>query len=182
VPAATHQALCTLEPLKRGRSAARENPKVGPVPPRLLAAMRPHLSRPVGALVQLLTGAPPGELLGLRPVDVEIDAGTGVWTFRPATHKLAYREHERVVYFGPRAQEILRPFLLDRPTTAYCFRRAASLFSRTRTQPGRWRLPQPYSRQGPPAPRCEGAAQHGRARPIALPRDGDLLLVRCLTN
>ena len=31
VPASVHQSLCTLEPLKRGRSAARETEKVGPV-------------------------------------------------------------------------------------------------------------------------------------------------------
>lgn len=122
-PASVHQSLCTLEPLKRGRCAAREGAKVQPVPQELLDAARPHLSRPIRALVelQLLTGARPGELLGLRPTDIEIDGRSGVWTFRPETHKNAYREHERVIYFGPRAQEVLRPFLFDRATTAYCF-------------------------------------------------------------
>ncbi len=123
VPASIHQALCTLEPLKRGRCAAREGGKVLPVPERLLDAVRPHLSRPVRAVVelQLLTGARPGELLGLRPADIEINERTGVWTFRPEVHKNAFREHERVIYFGPRAQDVVRPFLLDRSVTAYCF-------------------------------------------------------------
>jgi len=67
IPVSVYQSLRTLEPLKRGRSAAKENEKVGPVPQHLLDAVLPHLSRPVRALVelQLLTGARPGELLGL---------------------------------------------------------------------------------------------------------------------
>jgi site-specific recombinase XerD len=58
-------------------------------------------------------------LVGLRPIDIEMDAHSGVWTYRPEVHKNAYREKERVVYFGPRAQEVLRPFLSDRPTHVY---------------------------------------------------------------
>ena len=136
VPASVHQALCTVEPLRRGRSAARETGRVGPVPQHLLDGARPYLSRPVRALVelQLLTGARPGELLGLRPIDIEMDEGTGIWTYRPEIHKNAYREKERVIHFGPRAQEVLRPFLTNRSTNAYLFspaeadaeRRAAS--------------------------------------------------------
>ncbi len=123
VPASVHQSLCTLEPLKRGRSAARETEKVGPVPPHLLDGIRPHLSRPVRAIVelQLLTGARPGELLGLRPCDIEMDEQTGIWTYRPDKHKNAFREKERILYFGPQAQAAIRPFLTDRPTNAYLF-------------------------------------------------------------
>lgn len=123
VPASVHQALCTLEALKRGRCAAREGGKVLPVPEFFLDAVRPHLSRPVRAVVelQLLTGARPGELLCLRPADIEINERTGVWTYKPEVHKNAYRERERVIYIGPRAQDIVRPFLLDRPVNAYCF-------------------------------------------------------------
>lgn len=123
VPATVHQALCTLEPLKRGRSAARDNPKVGPVSEVVLNAVLPLLSRPVRALVdlQLLTGARPGELVELRPCDVEMDDKSGVWTYRPRRHKNLHRERERVIYFGPRAQEVLRPFLRERATTAYVF-------------------------------------------------------------
>jgi len=57
------------------------------------------------------------EIVALRPCD--IDMSGPVWAFRPAEHKTAYRGHERVVHFGPRAQQILRPFVADRPTTAY---------------------------------------------------------------
>src|SRR5690606_36157640 len=113
VPATVHQALCTLEPLRRGRTAARENPKVGPVPAHLLEATRPWLSPPVRALVelQLLCGARPGELLGMRPCDLQMDTRSGIWIYHPQTHKNAFREQERVLYFGPRAQALIAPFL-----------------------------------------------------------------------
>lgn len=42
VPVSIHQSLCTLEPLRRGRSGARENPKVGPVPEHLLPETAPR--------------------------------------------------------------------------------------------------------------------------------------------
>ena len=118
-----HQALCTLEPLKRGRSAAREYPKIGPASQALLDAVLPKLSRPVGAIVdlQLLTGARAGELLQLRRCDIEIDDKTGVWAFRPDKHKTMHREHERVIYFGPRAQRTLLKFMGDRSPMAYLF-------------------------------------------------------------
>lgn len=73
VPPAVHAALKTVEALKRGRCAAREGKRVAPVPADILDTVRPFLSRPVRALVdlQLLTGARPGELLALRAVDLD---------------------------------------------------------------------------------------------------------------
>lgn len=123
VPASVHQALCTLEPLKRGRTTARETMKVGPVPQVMLDVTLPLLSRPVKALVdlQLLTGARPGELLELRACDLEIDHKTGIWTFSPEQHKNAYRNYDRVIYFGPRAQAVISPFMGGHPTTSYLF-------------------------------------------------------------
>ena len=118
-----HQALRTLEPLKRGRSEARENPKIGPAPQDLVDAVLPNLNRPVGALVelQLLTGARAGELLQLRRCDIEVGDETGIWTFRPDKHKNLHREQDRVIYFGPRAQGILLKFMGDRPPMAFLF-------------------------------------------------------------
>lgn len=123
VPPAIYQTLCALEPLRRGRSAARETTRVEPVPDLLLNATCRYLSQPVRALVdlQLLTGARPGELLQLRPSDIEIDQKSKIWSYEPERHKNSFREQSRVIYFGPRAQEILRPFLHDRPRVAYMF-------------------------------------------------------------
>ncbi len=122
-PVSVYEALRTLEPLRRGKCDARETAKVTPVPDEMLEAVRPLLTRPVRALVelQLLTGARPGELIGLRPCDIEIDPAEPVWTYRPEEHKSAHRERERVIYFGPKAQEILHDFLRDRPTDAFLF-------------------------------------------------------------
>jgi len=122
VSATIHQALSTLEPLKRGRSGARETEKIGPAPQHVIDEVRPLLHPTLRALVdlQLLTGARPGELLLLRPCDVAMDETAGVWSIRPLNHKNAYRDKERVIYLGPRAQETLRPFL-SRSTTTYCF-------------------------------------------------------------
>jgi hypothetical protein len=62
VSVTVYQSLATTEPLRRGRTVARESERVGPVPEELLNAVRPLLSGPVRALVelQLLTGARAG--------------------------------------------------------------------------------------------------------------------------
>lgn len=123
IAASVHQSLCTLEPLRRGRCGAHDNPKVGPVPEHLLDGARQYLSRPVRAVVelQLLTGARPGELLGLRPIDIEMDGDSDVWIARPDSHKNAHREKDRVIYMGPKARGIIGPFLTNRSTDAFLF-------------------------------------------------------------
>lgn len=123
VPASVYQTLATVEPLKAGRGAAAERPRVTPASTEMVDAVLPFLNRQVGALVQLqlLTGARAGELVGLRPCDVEIDDKTDVWTFRPQSHKTSHRGIERVIYLGPRAQEILKPFMADRELTVPLF-------------------------------------------------------------
>jgi integrase len=137
-----HQALCTVEPLKRGRSEARENPKVLPARQELIDAVLPRLNRQVGAMVQLqlLSGARSGELVQIRRCDIEIDDDSGIWTYRPDKHKNVHREMERVIYFGPRAQAILLKFFGKRPAQAYLFspkeaekERRAELGKRRRT-------------------------------------------------
>jgi integrase len=116
LPSAVYEALTTVEPLNRGRAKARETEKVGPVPQHLLDGVRPHLNRQVRALVelQLPTGASPGKLLVMRAIDIEMPNGDAAWIHRPAQHKNAFRELDRTIYLGPRAQRIIRPFLADR--------------------------------------------------------------------
>lgn len=121
VDPAVLEALRAIPGLKRGRTVARESEPVRPVPDEWVAAIRPHVSRQVWALVQLqlLTAARPSELLRLRPRDLE--RTTGVWLYRPERHKNAHRGHDRVIYIGPRAQEILDSFLQDRDSNAIIF-------------------------------------------------------------
>ena len=54
----------------------------------------------------------------MRPAD--IDRAGEVWLYRPPEHKGAWRGHSRTIYLGPKAQALLRPFLLRSPD-AYCF-------------------------------------------------------------
>jgi integrase len=68
--------------------------------------------------LQRLTGCRPGEVCILRPADVDTTGET--WLFRPFRHKTAHRGKERVIPLGPKAQDVLRPYLL-RPADAYCF-------------------------------------------------------------
>jgi len=83
VASSVYQALQTVEPLKKGRSEARESEPVRPVPEELIEGVWPHVSRQVWALIrlQLLTGARAGELVELRPVDLDMQGK--VWLYRP---------------------------------------------------------------------------------------------------
>lgn len=120
LPASVWQSLSSLQGLQRGRTAAREPAPVRPVADDVVAATIPHLPRIVADMVRLqqLSGARPGEVVVLRPGD--IDRSEKIWKYAPAGHKMEHRGRERMVYFGPQAQAILRPYL-DREPTSYCF-------------------------------------------------------------
>lgn len=111
VPPSVHQGLSAVAGLRAGRSDARESEPVKPVPVEMVAQTLPHLSNQVAGMVRLhlLTGMRPGEVIALRGCD--LDTRGNVWTYRPERHKTQHHGHERVVYFGPQAQEVVRPFL-----------------------------------------------------------------------
>lgn len=115
------EALQTVESLRRGRTEARESPAVKPVAMEHVNAIQEHVSRQVWALVQLqlFTGARAGELLGIRPVD--LDKTGKVWVYRPTWHKNAHRGQDRTIYIGPKGQEVIRPFLGGRAVDAPLF-------------------------------------------------------------
>ncbi len=121
LPVETYQALKTLPPLRRGKSDARETKRVKPVPQDMIDKTLPKLSPPVAALVRvhLLTGARSGELVIMRPCD--IDRKGKVWTYQPVDHKTAHHEHDRTIYIGPEAQQTLSPLLTSRPPDAFVF-------------------------------------------------------------
>jgi integrase len=108
-------ALSTVAGLRRGRSKARETESIKPVQKAHIEAVRPYLSRQVNALIdlQLLCGARGGELLVLRPFD--IDTTVKIWIGKPVDHKLKYRGVERQIFFGPKAQKVLREFMVRHP-------------------------------------------------------------------
>jgi integrase len=81
----------------------------------LLSKTLDQLTPMLRAMVELqaLTGMRPGEVIQLRGGDLDM---TGpVWAFVPREHKTEHHERHRVVFIGPRAQEVLRPWLRDDP-------------------------------------------------------------------
>jgi integrase len=76
--------------------------------------------------LQLLTGCRPDEVCRLRPLDLDM-GNPSCWVYRPGSdqgphgeHKTAHHGHERLVLIGPKAQEVLRPYLGTK-LDAYCF-------------------------------------------------------------
>jgi integrase len=120
LPVQVHQALKRVKGLRKGRSAAKETHPVAPVPEEAIRAVLPHLSPQVAAMVQLqhLCGARPQEIVAIRPC--EVDTSGDLWLYQPRSHKTAHLDRGKVIVLGPRAQEILRPWL-DRAPESYCF-------------------------------------------------------------
>jgi integrase len=120
VPADVLAKLREVPGLQKGRTEARESAPVLPVDEATIDATLAHLPPIVADLVRLqrLTGCRPDEVLSMRPIDV--DRTAAVWAYRPASHKTEHHDRERVVFIGPKGQEILEPYL-DRNPFAFCF-------------------------------------------------------------
>jgi len=129
------QGLQTVSPLKEGRSKARETSRVKPVSQEHIDAVLTRVTRPVQAMInlQLVTGMRPGEVVLMRACD--IDMSGKIWEYRPASHKTEHHGIDRIIFLGPRAQEIVRPFLKT-DLTAYIFSpRDAVLDARKKLEP-----------------------------------------------
>ncbi len=139
-----YQAACTVEGLRRGHTAAPEGRRVLPVAWETVAATLPHLSRPMRGLVLLLwhTGARPGELVGLRAIDIDTrdpspDPDWGpVWRCDLEKHKTAHSGRRRVLWFGREAQEVLRDAMSRRGVTDVLFSPQDTLQERSDTREG----------------------------------------------
>jgi integrase len=112
------------------------------VPDEIVDAALPFLHPMLYAMagLQRLTGMRPGELCRLRGMDLEVSGK--VWVYRPGSHKgpagdhkTAHHGHERIILIGPRAQEVLKPWLKT-DMTAYLFspREAEALRNAVRRQ------------------------------------------------
>lgn len=180
---AYHRLRDGVPGLERGELGVAEARPVTPVPEEILAGSMAQLPPLILTMVQLqlLTGARPGEILKLRPRDlvqrdrVEISPGVvietaGLWLVvispdrRPddpeaPSHKTAYLGHTRVLFLGPRAQEILAPWLEGWPADEPIFSPARSMRD--------WRARQREARQTKVQP-----SQLSRAHPRPLKRPG----------
>lgn len=110
-----------VEHLQKGRTNAPESEPIRPVPDEHVDAVKPYVSRQVWAMIELqrLTGARPGEVVIMRPAD--IDRSGEVWIYTPCDHKNAHRGKPRVIPLGPRCQAILGTFLLERAASNHLF-------------------------------------------------------------
>ncbi len=106
-----YDTLKLVPGLKYGRTQARETERVRPVSEEVVNATLSFLLPTVADMVrvQLLTGCRPGEVCRLTPR--MIDRSGEVWEAMLGQHKTAHHGHERIIYFGPKAQEILKPYL-----------------------------------------------------------------------
>ena len=120
LPPSVLQAIQAVEGLRRGRTTAREMEPIKPVPDTVVEATLPLMPAVIADMVRLqrLTGCRPAEVCMIRPCDV--DSTGEIWIYRPESHKTEHHGRERVICIGPKAQEVLQPYL-SRDKTAYCF-------------------------------------------------------------
>ncbi len=121
VPGETLYRLQAVTGLKYGRTPAPEREPVRPVPQEHIDKVVEALPAPLAGLVriQVLTGARPGEVVGLRATD--IDRSGRIWTAEIKHHKNSHHGHTRTLYFGEQAQAVLREFMARRPLGAPLF-------------------------------------------------------------
>jgi len=110
LPSSILEGLRALEPLKKGRTVARETCPVVAVDATLVEKVARHVARQVAAMmrIQIHTGMRPQEVRLLRWAD--IDRSSTTWIYRPARHKTEHHEVERVIPIGPKARAILGQF------------------------------------------------------------------------
>lgn len=143
VPPAVHEALRCVDPLKRGRTTAPEAKPITCVDARLVAATLRHMTTVLRDMVkfQQLVGCRPGELVVITPGMV--DRSEEVWTITLREHKTAYCGKTRILYVGPKAQSILKPYLL-RGSNDPCFSPQESERQRLREKHEARRTPPTY--------------------------------------
>jgi integrase len=116
-----HQALETVKSIYKGRDPrVSESRKILPAPVEdvqvVLKVVSPQIRAMIG--LQLLTGMRPDEVSIMRLCDV--DRSGDVWIYAPESHKMEHKDIEKIILLGPKAQEILAPWM-DRQPTAYLF-------------------------------------------------------------
>lgn len=109
------ESLRGLEPLLAGRTEAVETVERSPVEVAHIEAVRAKVNQRTRDMIDLclLVGCRPGELVSLTTGI--IDRSGDVWTAELEDHKMQHRGKARILAFGPKAQLILRRYLLSHP-------------------------------------------------------------------
>jgi integrase len=118
VPAAVALAIKEVKRLTPGRCDAAAPKRVLPIDRSVVDTTLAHCSRVVAAMIQvnLYTGARPGEIVIMRPCDLEM-AAADCWIFTPYRHKTQHKGRERRIALGPHAIAAVRPFLEEQKNT-----------------------------------------------------------------
>jgi len=127
VPETTWRALCAVEGLRVGEAVETE--PIKPVPEEHIAPIEPFVTPQIWAMVslQLWSACRPGEACVLRAIDINMQGK--IWEYRPHTHKGEHYEKDRVIYLGPHAQKIVKPWLKsDLYTYLFSPRKASAWF------------------------------------------------------
>jgi len=106
------------------RNGRKTTPKA-PVDDQLVDQTLAHLSPKLAAMVRIqrLTGMRPGELVMMRPNDID-RRRDDVWIYTPEHHKTEHHGKSRTIYIGPNARAILAPWLLKAEEYVFPTRRA----------------------------------------------------------
>lgn len=113
VPAGTSAPMIVMEKIKPGFMGAADYKKVVPIDDNtvdITCEFAPPVVRDMIRVMQL-SGMRPKELCGLKPCDID-RSDQQVWSYDMDKHKTSYLGKDRVIYFGPACQKILRPYLL----------------------------------------------------------------------
>jgi integrase len=164
VPVAVHQALQTVLGLRRGHGKVREAGPIKPAADEHVNATVPFLPAPVRAMVELqrLTACRAGEVMVMRAIDLSM---TGpVWTYRPRRHKNQHRGMDRIIFLGPQAQEIVKPFLtIDLEAFLFSPRAYVEALHRSRAEQRKTkRTPSELKRKRKATPRRVPAERYSR--------------------
>lgn len=135
VPVAVHQALDTVEGIRRGRNPhVAESKRIKPVPEEDIAPVLKEVSPEIGTMIQIqnLAGMRPDEVTIMRPCDISTVGN--VWVYTIASRfdgengtgngsKTDWREglEAKQVLLGPKAQALLKPWLQKRESHQYLF-------------------------------------------------------------
>jgi integrase len=109
VPETVWRALCAVEGLRVGEGI--ERPPVRAVADERIAAVEHFVTPQVWAMVnlQIWSACRPGEACIMRAIDINMQGK--IWEYRPHSHKTEHHEKERVIFLGPHAQEVIKPWL-----------------------------------------------------------------------
>lgn len=111
VTAAALAEVLVSRGLREGRSRAVESEPVKPVASSAVKAVEPFVSRQVWGMIRLqtATGMRPGEIVRMRGCELNMSGKT--WEYTPSRHKTEHLGKERVIFIGPRGQDVIREFL-----------------------------------------------------------------------